>query len=80
MKKLEHKFYSVPCPQTLFMMLGKCICMGVYLILKHFVYKATPEKVDGINPKPMNPFVLWPVGLNTTKTSTPETPRLLSWT
>ena len=26
------------------------------------MYKENPEKVDGDDPKPMNPLVLWPVG------------------
>jgi hypothetical protein len=43
------------------MMLGECMCMAVYLILKYVVYKDNPEKVDGDDPKPMNPLVLWPV-------------------
>ena len=29
---------------------------------RYIVYKENPEKVDGDDPKPMNPLVLWPVG------------------
>jgi len=46
--------------QTLFMMLGECLCMVAYLILKYVVYRKTPEVIDGENPIPMNPLVLWP--------------------
>jgi len=53
-------YFEHPFVQTLFMMLGECLCMLVYLILKYFVYKDNPEKIDGPNPTPMNPLVLWP--------------------
>ena len=42
------------------MMLGECLCMVAYLILKYVVYKDNPEKIDG-DALPMNPLVLWPV-------------------
>merc|ERR1719454_356270 len=41
-------------------MLGECLCMGAYLILRYVVYKDTPEVIDGPDAKPMNPLVLWP--------------------
>ena len=47
--------------QTLFMMLGECMCMGVYLILK-FIYRDDPSKIDG-DALPMNPMILWGVSL-----------------
>jgi len=45
--------------QTLFMMLGECLCMVAYLILKYVVHKNDHKKVDG-DALPMNPLVLWP--------------------
>jgi len=56
----ESEYFEHPFVQTLFMMLGECLCMGVYLILKYVVYKDTPEVIDGPDAKPMNPLVLWP--------------------
>jgi len=56
----ELVYFEHPFVQTLFMMLGECMCMGVYLILKYVVYKENPEKIDGDNPTPMSPLVLWP--------------------
>lgn len=45
--------------QTMFMMMGECLCMVAYLILKYVVYKDDPKKVDG-DALEMNPLVLWP--------------------
>jgi len=45
--------------QTMFMMLGECLCMVAYLVLKYIVYRGDPKKVDG-DALPMNPLVLWP--------------------
>jgi len=59
-KIYEYEYFKHPFVQTLFMMLGECLCMVAYLILKYVVYKENPEKVDGENPLPMNPLVLWP--------------------
>jgi len=56
----EMAYFEHPFVQTLFMMLGECLCMGAYLILRYVVYKDTPEVIDGPDPKPMNPLVLWP--------------------
>jgi len=56
----EFNYFEHPFVQTLFMMLGECLCMVAYLILKYVVYKDTPEVIDGPDAKPMNPLVLWP--------------------
>jgi len=56
-------YFKHPFVQTLFMMLGECLCMVAYLILKYFVYKKNPEKLDGENPIPMNPLIMWPAAL-----------------
>jgi len=53
-------YFQHPFVQTLFMMLGECLCMVAYLVLKYIVYKDNPEKVDGPDALPMNPLVLWP--------------------
>jgi len=51
------KYFAHYYVQTLFMMLGECMCMGVYLILK-FIYRDDPSKIDG-DALPMNPMILW---------------------
>jgi len=56
----DYNYFEHPFVQTLFMMLGECLCMVAYLILKYVVYKDTPEVIDGPDAKPMNPLVLWP--------------------
>merc|ERR1711970_309720 len=56
----EFNYFEHPFVQTLFMMLGECLCMVAYLIVKYVVYKDTPEVIDGPDAKPMNPLVLWP--------------------
>jgi len=53
-------YFEHPFVQTLFMMLGECMCMIAYLILKYIVFRDDPERVDGPNALPMNPLVLWP--------------------
>lgn len=56
----EYSYFDHYFVQTLFMMLGECLCMVAYLIMKHVVHRKNPELVDGPNPIPMNPLVLWP--------------------
>jgi len=59
-KNGEPSYFDHYFVQTLFMFFGECLCGIVYIILKYVVYKKTPEKVDGEDPKPMNPLLLWP--------------------
>jgi len=56
---LLQRYFKHYYVQTMFMMLGECMCMVAYLILKFIVYKDNPKKLDG-DAKPMNPLVLWP--------------------
>jgi len=66
---LLQRYFKHYYVQTMFMMLGECMCMVAYLILKYIVYKDDPKKVDG-DAKPMNPLVLWPAaGLDIVATS-----------
>jgi len=55
----EYRYFKHYYVQTLFMMLGECMCMAAYIFLKYVIYRKDPKKVDG-DALPMNPLVLWP--------------------
>ena len=60
------------------MLLGESLCLPAYLVLK-WVVREHPERLEG-EAKPVNPLVLWPVGLLVSTPSLTDLSRQPSWT
>ena len=46
--------------QTLMMMIGEVLCLGVYFFMKYVVHREDPEAYDNTS-KSVSPFIMLPV-------------------